>query len=438
MGDMIQQLLVRPAPAAPEWLHAVQRSGGECLQAASWPGRKTEKWLYLNLRPLEQGGYTHAPLPAPVPPELSVHFAVEQLEALRLVFVNGRFAPELSAVGELPAGVTLTSFADATADQARLILQHLNTAADSDQHLFAAANSSQLADGTFLHLAKNVELKQPVQLVWLTTPQARSFHVNQRLLVVLESNARAQVIEQFVSSDEPQTSFTNGVTELCLKDGARLEHYRVHLEEENALHIGGVHASLQRDAHLGSFHLARGSLLKRIDLVVNYWGPGARAELNGVYLPKNQQQVDYHTCVEHRVPHCTTAEVFRGIVADRARAIFNGRIHIHADAQKTLAQLSNKNLLTSDKAEVYTKPELEIYADDVQCAHGATVAQLDKGALHYMLTRGIPEQEARVMLSFGFINELINTIPLAPLADYLRPQLAQHFAADRSLMRHIA
>jgi len=195
---------------------------------------------------------------------------------------------------------------------------------------------------------------------------------------------------------------------------------------------------LHEDSTLNSFQLALGSQLKRIDVVVHHRGKGAHCELNGVYLPCKKQHVDFHTTIEHAVPHCTTNEVFRGIISDSAKAVFNGRIHIHKDAQKTLAQLSNKNLLTSNKAEVDTKPELEIYADDVQCAHGATVAQLDSTAMHYLMTRGVSAEEARVMLSFGFINELINGVDHSAIADYVRPNLTQFFAQDPELLRHIA
>lgn len=439
MADLIQRAAALTGFEGPNWLDNTRARGARLLQGAQMPGRKTERWRNLNLRPLESMDYLRSAAPAvEAPAELSVKFTIDQLDALRLVFVNGTFSRALSILGELPTGVTLVTFSEASRDQAELARQYLGSAVDSEQHLFAALNDRLVRDGVFLHVAKGVQLAKPVQLVWLTTAQPEAFHVPQRLLVVLEPNARAVVIEQFVSSDEAQTSFTHGVTELCLQQGAGLDHYRVHLEESHALHIGGVHAALQRDAQLQSFHLAHGSALKRIDLVVDYLGEGGRAELNGVYLPKQQQQVDYHTTVEHRVPHCTTSEVFRGIISDEAKAVFNGRIHIHANAQKTLAQLSNKNLLTSDKAEIYTKPELEIYADDVQCAHGATVAQLDEMALHYLLTRGVSRAEAQVMLSFGFINELINKVALTPLADYLRPQLARHFTRDRTLMRHIA
>ena len=171
--------------------------------------------------------------------------------------------------------------------------------------------------------------------------------------------------------------------------------------------------------------------------MVNHAGPGAYAALNGVYLPRGDEHIDYHSTIEHAVPHCQTDEVFRGIIADRATAVFNGRIHIHPDAQKTRAELSNKNLLTSAEAQINSKPELEIYADDVQCAHGATVAQLDELAMHYLRTRGVSRAEAEVMLSFGFINELIEALELESLRAYLRPLLALRFARDSELSRHL-
>ena len=234
-----------------------------------------------------------------------------------------------------------------------------------------------------------------------------------------------------------EASFTSGVTELKLEANAKLHHYRLHEESGEAIHIGAVHARLERDANLDSFHLALGSRLKRVDVVVHHAGPGAHADLNGVYLPRGDEHIDYHTTIEHAVPHCTTDEVFRGIVGDKATAVFNGRIHIHPDAQKTRAELSNRNLLTSTEAEVNTKPELEIYADDVQCAHGATVARIDDLALHYLRTRGVSRDEAEVMLSFGFINELIDGMALEPLREYLRPLLAKRFARDDTLARHL-
>lgn len=429
----------------PSWLLETNRLGAVQWRASSWPDRKTEHWKYTSLRAVEQGEFFGNGSEQSVSgvdaqeSDLARLYSMPSAEVIQIVFVNGRFSAALSTQNEvLPGGVSLTSFGKADSEQSAIIRQHLNTVVDAEKHIFAALNNQCLQDGVLLHLEKNTRLDLPVQAVWLTTSTTSSFHVAQRLLVVLEAQSEATVIEQYVSEPWVQRNFTFGVSELILKDAAKLHHYRLHLEHETALHVGGVHAALERDAELNSFHLATGSTLKRIDAVVNYRGENGHCFLNGVYLPRNSQHIDYHTNIEHCVPRCTTREIFRGIIADQARAVFNGRIHIHPQAQKTLAQLSNKNLLTSNRAEVDTKPELEIYADDVQCAHGATVAQLDADALYYFLTRGIAEDEARVMLSFGFINELINMIEHRVVADYLKPMLAEFFARDPHLMRHIA
>jgi Fe-S cluster assembly protein SufD len=440
MATVFEQIAESSPVIAPEFLQPLREKTRAALATAVWPDRKTEGWKYTSLRSLEQGKFFSSRLNPSIVPDLTneqQRFAIPALDGHRLVFVNGVFNEVLSSVQTLPLGVTLARFSTATQDQQTQINQYLNHSADVDKHLFTAVNNRLLTDGVFLHIAKHVELDQPVHIVWLSTSGAQPFHIAQRFLAVLEDNAKAVVVEHFTSTDAIQNNFTHGVTELFLAAGAQCDHYRLQMEESHALHIGGVHASLGRNAQLNSFHLAFGSTLKRLDIVINHDGEGAHCDLNGVYLPRQDQHVDYHTCIEHRVPHCTTKENFRGIVADNGRAVFNGRIHIHRNAQKTSAQLSNKNLLTSNKAEVDTKPELEIYADDVQCAHGATVAQLDEAALHYFRTRGIAQKEAEVMLSFGFINELINEIQHPVIADYLRPILAGLFARDPDMLEQL-
>ncbi len=442
MADFIQDALERGPEQAPQWLAPWHKQGRESWQAMSFPTRKTEQWKYTSLRALEQGAYLGLPEPLSTrggEENLRERFAIADLNACTLVFVNGQYSEHLSSASNvLPEGVELVRFSEADGSQVEQIKNYLGTVAKREQHIFTALNDSWLTDGVFVRIGKNVQVEQPIHIVWLSRSQDEAFSVSQRLLVVMEPGSSATVLEHFTSDAVEQNSFTNGVTELVLQANAQLQHYRLHLEEEHALHIGGVHAALDRDAVLNSFHLALGSTLKRIDIVVNYRGEGAHCELNGVYLPRHSQHVDYHTCVEHAVPRCTTSENFRGIIGDSARAVFNGRIHIHPDAQKTLAQLSNKNLLTSDKAEIDTKPELEIYADDVQCAHGATVAQLDDNALYYLCSRGISKSEAEVILSFGFINELVDKLRHEAVSAYLRPVLAHLFAQDPRLVRHIA
>ncbi|SDU02472.1 Fe-S cluster assembly protein SufD [Halopseudomonas salegens] len=403
------------------WLGALRQQGEQAWSAAAWPGRKTELWKYTPLAPLQQD----APSQWATSELSNWQQEVEAIEfdATRLVFINGRFSAADSS--PLPAGVV--QFADADAQEQILIQQHLGKVVDTDRHLFAALSNAWLADGLLVHVPRNQTLEKPVYVLNISTPEATPSVAQQRLLVVLEDNAEAEVIEHYVSDSAEQNGFVNSLTEVVVGANAQLQHYRINLEQEGLLHVGGVHVNLLRDARFLGFTLAQGSRLKRIDYQCNMRGEGAHMALNGVYLPRNKQLIDYHTNVEHCVPHCTSNEVFRGIIGDSAKAVFNGRIHIHPQAQKTLAELSNKNLLTSPRAEVNTKPELEIYADDVKCAHGATIAQLDKTSMFYLMSRGVSESDARTMLSFGFINELINQVPEPAIRDYLRPRLTALF-----------
>ncbi|BFM20574.1 Fe-S cluster assembly protein SufD [Gilvimarinus japonicus] len=418
------QALLAEDPSVPAWLTNMRQQGADRFQAASWPTRRTENWKYTSLAALGKKSFAAAN-----ESEGADAFSGLTAEAYRLVFVDGVL--DAKASDPLPEAATL--FADANAAQAELIKAHLGRLADSEQHLFAAMSEALLAQGVLLHVAADTKLDKPFYIINRITDGATPL-ANTRLLVVLERGAEAEVVEHYATASDDTTGFVNAQTEVVIGDNARFKHYRLNLEGEAIHHVGGVFVELNRDANFDGFAIAKGAELMRIDYGLLHCGSGAHVELNGVYLPRNKQLVDYHTNVQHCVPHCTTNEVFRGIIGDRARAVFNGRIHIHKDAQKTLAELSNKNLLTSNKAEVDTKPELEIYADDVRCAHGATVSQINDAALYYLQTRGVAKEQARVMLSFGFINELIQQIANSSVLEYLLPVLADQFGRDTDLL----
>jgi Fe-S cluster assembly protein SufD len=434
MTAFLQQAQTAQTQLELEGLDKKRYAAQQVLEVATWPTRKTEAWKYTRLNVIEKQAYQR-PFSGELPSreELSSLLEIEGLAARPLVFVNGHFSPDLSRLDDLEAGLELKVFSQGGASAHRF-----NANIDLHNHLFSAINTLSCDDGLEIRVKANHELNEILHVCHITTPGSESFHANTRIVIELEANSQARVIEHFVSSEARQNVLTNCISEIFLADNAKLRHYRIHEEEEHSVHLGGIHSELAASAELNSFYLALGASLQRFDVVSHINGAGAHCEMNGVYLPVKKEVVDFHTCVEHKVAHGTSNENFRGIVADESRAVFNGRIHIHKDAQKTSAMLSNKNLLTSNKAEVDTKPELEIYADDVRCAHGATVAQLDTEGLHYFKTRGIAEEEARVMLSFGFINELLNTLDLDALAAYLRPKLAARFARDPELARHIA
>lgn len=429
MSDFQHQAIRLTAQQQPlSWLATLRNKATDEWLAQPWPTRKTEHWKYTPMQSLQKtllhtwGAAANEALDKALQDELI------PLDAYRLIFINGVLDAKHSS--NLPESIV--RFSQANAAQQNLIEKYLGKIVEGERHLFATLNNAWLDDGVLLHVPRNQRLEKPVYIVNIVTAVAAAS--NQRVLIVLDENSQAEVVEHYFSSADVQNGFANALTEIHLGDNASLHHYRLNLEEEHAQHIGAVHVDLQRNARLRGFALALGSSLMRIDYQLNHRGPGAELDLQGIYLPRNQQVVDYHTNICHWVPQCKSNEVFRGIVSDSAQAIFNGRIYIHKDAQKTLAELSNKNMLTSNKAEVNTKPELEIYADDVKCAHGATISQLNANARYYLQSRGLSRAEADVMLSFGFINELLEQIAQPVVHDYLQPRLAKLFGRDNSLI----
>lgn len=416
-------------------LAGVREQGLADFAEMPFPTRKTEDWKYTNLRALTQADYNQAAASFDVEDPEAL-YSVNDLNAIRLVFVNGAFASELSDDAQ-QSGLSVVQFTEANEAQQAIIQARLAKTCVTDRNLFAALNNGFANDGLLIHVEKNQRIEQPIQVVHISTRQQSEATVFARHLLVLENHAEATIIEQFVSTDEEQNTAVNQLTEVVIEDGAKLNHYRLHTEQETSIHLGALHVDLNRDSQFESYQMALGGKIKRLDVVVNHNQSGSHCEMAGVYLPKHTQQVDFHTYIEHKAPHCTTNEVYRGIMADQSKAVFNGRIHIHPDAQKTLAELSNRNLLLSNKAEINTKPELEIYADDVRCAHGATVAQLDEKARFYLQSRGVSRQEAEVMLSFGFINELLDSMPVEALRNHLRPLLAEQFTTNKALTKHL-
>lgn len=418
--------------STPEWLEPNKKAGLAKWEDIAWPNRKAEHWKHTSLKSLAQQTFQ---LPNAVSDSVSLDLVeIPNLESSRLVFVDGVFSKALSSP-ELPSQIVF--FDETTEEQKTIVQNYLGKIVEGDKHLFAILSNAALAGGVLVHLKKNETLSQPIQIVYVNSGNGDATFTNSRVLVVLEDNSNATVIEQFVSAAPISNSFENALLEAHLSAGSKLTHYRLNTEDENVTHMGGVHVNLYRHSTFSGYALAQGSKLKRLDYHIKHLGEGAHLELQGIYIPKNKQHVDIHSEVEHRVPNCTSNEVFRGIMADKSKAVFNGRIHIHPDAQKTLAQLSNKNLLLSNEAEINTKPELEIYADDVRCAHGATVSQINEKELFYMLSRGVSRSEAQVMLSFGFINEILQEFPNEAIRDYLRPKLATIFGRDDSLSEHL-
>ncbi|WP_417560165.1 Fe-S cluster assembly protein SufD [Marinomonas sp.] len=414
MSEWLESAIAR-AQGINDWLAPKRAHALELLANTKWPTRKTEAWRYTPLRPVER---TQAKVISDKIDLLPV--AIADLSAIELVFVNGQF-DQAQLTKTLPEGLSISLGGDLGSAQQADALSVFSTI-KPERHIFGLVNDALAQDVVVITVAEGVEITQPIRISSLLSQGAES---HTRVQVALAAASRLTVIEDVQAQGE---SFNTAFVEYNVAANARLEHYRFALQTGSNVAIGGSHFNLHDHAKMNSTIVGFGSDLSRLDTDIIHAGEFADAKLNAMYLLDGKELFDLHATVEHAMPNGKTEENVRCIVADRARAIFNGRIHIHRDAQKTLAELNNRNLLLSDKAEINTKPELEIYADDVKCAHGATVAQIDKQALYYLQTRGVSRSKAQVMLNFGFINELIDLMPNAALAEWIRPIIRERFA----------
>lgn len=341
----------------------------------------------------------------------------------RVVFINGQYSSALSHIKYH----RITQFCHANADQQKKILTMLKQS-DLGVNPFIVLNAALTDNGVLIE----VDADSPdavIEVLTIVKPGAVNATTATQVLFDVGDNAKATAIGRTISwdFDQQQTALSTVRAVFNIGKGAELTHYHLQLENPHSLHFGNVEYNLQTSAKLQAFCAATGGELKKIDITVNHLGQYSHAGLNGLYVATDEQQVDYHTTVNHSVSHGTTNENFRGLINGSAEGVFNGRIYIAQDAQKTLAELSNKNLLLSDHGVVHAKPELEIYADDVICAHGATVSRIDDESLYYLLARGIDKAEAELMLSFGFFNEILAELDNQNIADYIRPILFRRF-----------
>jgi len=398
-----------------DWLAPHRQMALVELEKVSWPVRRQEDWRFTPLIPVEKRSVTMSS------PSDSAKTGpqIEELTAIELVFSGNTLLTNISELS-LPEGVEVVTFAEANAAQQETIKANFNKAKPA-RHLFGQVNDALLGDGVFIQFAANQAVETPIRITQLANNQGDQ---HMRVLVHVQQGAQGTVFED---GHGDTNSFNTAFSEFVIDDAASLEHYRLAMYTGEAMHVGGCHFKLGEKSELNSTIVGYGSQLSRLDVDVEYTGEFANAKMNAMYLLAEGELFDLHTTIEHAVPNCTTEENARGIVGDRAKAVFNGRIHIHRDAQKTLAELNNRNLLLSRRAIVNTKPELEIYADDVKCAHGATVAEIDDTALYYLLTRGIKRSQALIMLNFGFIQELINQMPNEAISAWLLTQLRERF-----------
>ncbi|EXJ16793.1 Fe-S cluster assembly protein SufD [Imhoffiella purpurea] len=410
----------------PDWLESQRLLARERLADLGVPDRKTEAWRYTSLKGLmEQGfGRTGETMAALQPDDLE-EVLVPGLDAQRILLVNGRYLPELSGQGDLPAGVRIGGLRELLASEPDRLREHLNAVAETDaQPLFAALNTAGLDDGLVLWVGRGVVLERPIELVHLSVGLDEPRVAQPRHLVVLEDGAQATLIERYVSLGD-SIYCTNTVLELSLGRDALLRHDRIQMESANAFHISGLYLTQGADSRYLGVNIGLGASWSRTDLNCRFQGEHAECDLQGLYVAGDGQLMDYHLDVQHTQPNCNSREIFKGILHGHGRAVFDGRVFVAREAQKTDAAMSNRNLLLSESAEVDTKPQLEINADDVKCSHGTTVGQIEPEMLFYLRSRGIGASLARRMLCLGFAEEIIQRLSAEALRDHVSERVGR-------------
>jgi Fe-S cluster assembly protein SufD len=401
------------ALGGPSWLTSRRRSAMARFAEAGFPTTRDEDWRYTSLAPLTAMSFGPAgglalELPAGTRPPV----ALGGSGGPRLVFVNSRYSSRHSSPSPLPGGGRLSSLAEAMTADGDLLERHLARHAAWEANAFAALSTAFVEDGAVVHVPADTSPAAPIELLHLTT--APGVLAQPRVLVVAGPHSRVCVVERYVGlTDEP--ALTNAVTEIVVGPGAAVDHYVLQEQGAATFHVATVHAALDRDSTFSTCGVTFGGRLSRTTLSMRFGGEGGRGALAGLYVVRGRQHVDNHVTVDHAVPRCSSRQLYTGVLDGSARAVFNGRVVVRPGAQKTDASQTNKHLLLSDGVEVDSKPQLEIFADDVRCTHGAAEGQLAPEALFYLKSRGLGDATARALLTYGFARAVVERITAAPV-----------------------
>lgn len=415
----------------PAWLAERREAGIQAFEAVGFPHRRMEAWRNLKPGALSQKHFRAADTVGAVPMALAPTAAVVP-DAWRLVFVDGHLSASHAVLDNLPSGLTIRPLREALEQDNELLEAELGRHATLDNHPFAALNSAFWADGALIDVAPGTVVEKPVVLVFLSSESAAHRASYPRVLVRAGESAEIRIAQVHAGPDD-LPYLVCPVTEIVAEANSSVKLSHVQEEGGDAFHLGLVHADLARDARVHMHGFSDGGKLARTDTFVNLGGEGADARLDGLYLVADGQYADYHTWVQHQAGHCTSQQVFKGVLSGKAESVFDGLIHVHKGAQKTDSQQQNRNLLLSPRALAHSNPRLEIYADDVKCAHGSTVGELDREAMFYLRSRGIGENDARGLLTFAFANEMLRPIAIEGLRDHVGQRLAAFMPGDATV-----
>ena len=397
-------------------VHRLRRAALAHVESAGFPTTREEEWRFTNIAPIARTEFrmSFEPPDRSVTPDELSRWRFGTLHAHQLVFVNGQFSPALSSIRALPAGVRAGSLAEALRRDPALVEKHLARLVKPEENAFTALNTAFLQDGAFLFVPDGVAIPDPVHLIFFAADGTGPFAAHPRNLFLIGRDSRVSIVETYASRGGG-TYLTNAVSEIVIGENAVMEHDKLQSESLSAYHVGSTHIRMGRNSALASNSIALGGAIVRNNVSVVLGAEGIECTLNGLSLSTGQQLIDNHTTIDHASPHCASHELYKAILDGASHGVFNGKIYVRKDAQKTDAKQTNKSLLLSAGATIDTKPQLEIFADDVKCTHGATVGQLDEEQVFYLRSRGIGATEARDLLTFAFAGDIIGRVHVVPL-----------------------
>ena len=397
----------------PLWMRELRRSAMGAFERLDFPTMKDEDWHFTNIAPVAEKIFGLPQKGSSLSEDVIARFSHGQ-DWNTVVFVNG----QLDRIDVKSKGIEVSSIASDIAKESEAVMRHISKLATPESAAFTALNTALATDGVVLRIPADTKVDKPIHFLFVCDSNAENTAVQTRNLIFAERHSECTVIESYVSVGG-NSYFTNAVTEVFVGDGARLSHYKLQTESREAFHVGTIQVHQARDSRYESFSFATGAKLSRTNVYTTLAGDAAEAVLNGLYMVDGSQHVDHQTRIEHVAPNCPSHELYKGILDGRSHGVFNGKVYVHPEAQKTDGKQSNNNLLLSDGAKVDTKPQLEIFADDVKCTHGATVGRLDETALFYMRSRGVGPAQAKRLLTYAFAADVIEKIELESLREAL-------------------
>jgi Fe-S cluster assembly protein SufD len=387
----------------------------EKVQQADFPTTRQEEWKYTDLSELQQidfQAFNPGKKNYARPEQIKPHF-FNSTEYYRLVYSDGVFRPDLSTLHS-GSGLLIAPFVDLGTEHLSRIIPYFGRQVSFEQNYFSALNTALAQDGAWIFIPAGTVVERPIEIVYYSTGQTNPYVICPRNLIFAGENSQVKIIENYCAQKDAQY-FNNIITEMVIESGAVVEHYRVQNDSRQAFHIASSYVQQQKNSNYICYSFSFGGKLMRHNLNTVLAGEGVTCTLNGLYMGDENQHIDNHTVIDHAQPHGTSHELYKGILDEKAHGVFNGKIFVKRDAQKTNALQSNNCILLSDDASIDTKPQLEIFADDVKCTHGATVGQLDEEAFFYMRSRGIDQQKARTLLVHAFASEVIDRISFDPV-----------------------